>query len=176
VPADATSSGSVGIFQLGLRAVYLDPHNPVAPPPPEIDMSGKVYPEIFGEWFLARSWSTELSIGAPTNFSVTNDAGIGIRLTPIILTAKYHLLPGSRVQPYLGAGLHYTQTSLVHVPQSTYPKFPSSTTGFVAQVGVDLRTASSWYVDADIRYVSGLEPGGYKIDPFLYSLGVSYRW
>lgn len=187
VPADETSTS--GVFQLGLRAVYLDPHNPLLQESQftAVTMSGKLYPEISGEWFLGRSWSTELSIGAATNFSVSGSAGEGIRLMPFTLTAKYHFLPDARLRPYLGAGLQYTRSSLVDVPQSTYDTIESSTTGFVAQVGVDLQTVSNLYVNADIRYLNGLEPrrgtvqGGLggeplKIDPLLYGIGVSYRW
>ena len=173
VAADQTSSG-VGIFQLGLRAVYLDPQNPVRSD--GASMSGKVYPEIFGEWFLGRSWSAELSIGAAKNFSVSNSAGIGLRLMPFTLTAKYYFLPESHLRPYLGAGLQYTRSSLVDVPANTYGSIDSSTSGFVARAGVDLRIVSNWHVDADIRYLNGLEAGGNKIDAFLYCLGVSYRW
>lgn len=119
LPANETSSGGGdGIFQLGLRAVYLNPQS--SPLGPYSSISGKVYPEIDGEWFLGRSWSAELAIAAPTNFSTNAFDGAAIRLMPITWTAKYLFAPESRLRPYLGVGLQYTRSSLVGGYPSNY--------------------------------------------------------
>jgi outer membrane protein len=172
--ADEAAGGSGDVFQFRVRAVYLEPSNPVIPAGPS--MGGKAYPEVSGDWFLAPGWSTELSIGVPTaNFALPDSGGMGIRLMPFTGTLQRHFLPESRIQPYLGAGVQYTRATLTNVPQSTYVS-GENTFGFVAQAGADLRAGPTWSVNADIRYLGGLAPNGYKIDPFLYSLGITFRY
>ncbi len=187
VPADETSRGSPGVFALGLGVVYLAPANPILSD--GTSMGGKLYPQISGEWFLGRSWSTELALGTPTNFGVTN-FGVklgGIRLMPNAWTTMYRFAPESRLRPYLGAGFHYTRSSLIDQGPSNYTRIASSTVGAVAQAGLDVPASPNWHLKVDIRYLAWLEPssgtvqGGlgaqpYRIDPFLYSLVGSYRW
>lgn len=183
-PADE-SSGGEGTFQLGLRAVYLHPQG--SPAGAYSSISGKVYPEVEGEWLFGRSWSTELAIGAPTDFSTTGFDGAAIRLMPITWTAKYRFAPESRLRPYLGVGVQYTRSSLEGGYPNNYTTIESSTAGVAAQAGLELRASAGWYVNMDIRYLAGLEPrtgteqsglGGeqIKIDPLLYGVGFSYRW
>jgi outer membrane protein len=181
--ADETPGGGNGIFQLGVRVVYLSPQS--APIGSASSISGKVYPELDGEWFLGPSWSTELAIGAPTNFSTNAFDGAAIRLMPISWTAKYLFAPDSRVRPYLGAGVHYTRSSLAGGAAGNFTTIDSSSVGVVAQGGLELRASPTWCVNLDIRYLS-LQPGtgtaqgstgqDVKIDPLLYSVGIGYRW
>jgi outer membrane protein len=181
---ESGGGGDGSVFQLGLRAVYLDPQS--SPLGPYSSISGKVYPEIEGEWFFGRNWSIELAIGAPTNFSTNAFDGAAIRLMPITWTAKYRFAPDSRLRPYLGVGLQYTQSSL-EGGYASYTTLESSTAGVVAQAGLEFRASPTWYVNLDIRYLNGLEPStgtaqsgfsgeSVKIDPLLYSVGVAYRW
>lgn len=184
LPADETPPGDSGdIFQWGLRAVYLSPRS--SPIGASTSISGKVYPEIDGEWFLGPSWSTELAIGAPTNFSTNAFDGAAIRLMPITWTAKYFFAPDSRARPYLGAGVHYTRSSLEGGAPSNFTTIDASTVGVVVQGGLEVSASPGWCMNLDIRYLN-LEPGSgtlqgargqaVKIDPLLFSVGVSWRW
>ncbi|TLY68022.1 MAG: OmpW family protein [Gammaproteobacteria bacterium] len=172
-----------GVLQLQLRAVYLEPNHTTYGY--SNNLAGKLYPELSGEWFLGPSWSTELTLGAGTDFSLT--AGDSIRLWPLTWTVKYQFARPAGFGPYLGAGLHHTWSSLNTIP-SDHSGIDSSSTGGLVQAGADMRLTASWFVNADVRYLGGLEPrnllygtyfpgaGRYKIDPFLFSLGVAYRW
>lgn len=172
--ADETASGGGDVFQFGVRAVYLEPSNPVVPGPAG-NMSGRVYLEFSGDWSLGRRWSTEISVGLPTNFDLPDSGGMGIRLTPFAWTAKYHFGLDTPLRPYLGVGAHYTRATFTNTPQSTFANAQDSV-GFVAQAGVDLRAGSTWSVNADIRRLFGLEPNDTRINPFLYSLGITFHY
>ena len=174
------SAGDNGIFRLGLRAVYLSPQSSG-----DNSISGKLYPEIDGEWSLGGAWSTEIAMGAPTDFSSRAFEGAAVRLMPITWTAKYRFAPDSSVHPYLGAGVQYTRASLTGSAASNFTTIDSSTFGVVAQAGLEVPIASGWCASLDVRYLT-LEPGTgtaqgasgqrIKIDPFLLGAGVSYRW
>ena len=173
-----------GVFQSQLRAVYLEPNHTTTFGYGS-NLAGKLYPELSGEWFLGPPWSTELTLGAGTDFSLTD--GDSIRLWPLTWTVKYQFARPAGLGPYLGAGLHHTWSSLNTIP-SNHSGIDSSSTGWLVQAGADMRLTPSWFVNADVRYLGGLEPrnllygtyfpgaGRYKIDPFLVSLGVAYRW
>lgn len=170
--ADETPSGGLDVFQFGVRAVYLEPSNPVVTGPVG-NMSGKMYAEFSADWRLGRRWSTEVTVGLPTDFNLP-DGGGGVRLMPFTWTAKYHFLIESRFRPYLGVGAHYTRATLTNVPQGFANG--QDTAGFVAQAGADLRAGSTWSVNADIRRLFGLEPSDTRINPFLYSLGITFHY
>lgn len=169
--ADPSGEGGSSIFRLGVRAVYLSPQSGGYG-----SIRGKVYPEIEGEWFLGLNWSTELALGAPTDFNVSDVSGVTIRLMPITWTAKYRFAPESPLRPYVGAGVNYTPSSLGgDVPNSYSTK--SSSVGVVVQGGLDLKVSPTWYVTFDIRYLT-LAPrafSGSNVNPFLTSVGVAYR-
>jgi outer membrane protein len=182
VPADETSGGN-GNLQLGARAVYLSPQS--SPLGSDSSVSGKLYPELDGEWFIGPSWATELAIGAPTNFTSNAFDGAAIRLTPITWTAKYLFAPESRIRPYLGAGVQYTRSSLAGGAASNFTTIDSSTFGVALQGGFEFRASSPWRVNLDVRYLN-LQPGtgsaqgssgqDLKLDPLLYGVGIGYRW
>lgn len=182
VPAEEIPGGD-GNFQLGVRAVYLSPQS--SPLGSGSSVSGNLYPELDGEWFLGPSWATELAIGAPTNFASNAFDGAAIRLTPITWTIKYLFAPASRIRPYLGAGLRYTHSSLTGGAASNFTTIDGSTFGVALQGGFEFRASSSWCVNLDVRYLN-LQPGtgsaaggsgqDLKLDPLLYGVGISYRW
>lgn len=182
VPAEETLAGS-GNFQLGVRAVYVSPQS--SPLGADSSVSGQLYPELDGEWFLGPSWATELAIGAPTNLSSNAFDGAVIRLTPITWTVKYLFAPDSRFRPYLGAGVQYTRSSLAGGAASNFTTIEGSTFGVALQGGFEFRVSSPWCVNLDVRYLN-LQPGTggtegsggqeLKLDPLLYGVGVSYRW
>jgi outer membrane protein len=103
---------------------------------------------------------------------------------PITWTAKYLFAPDSRIRPYLGAGLQYTRSSLAGGAASNFTTIDSSTLGVALQGGFEFRATAAWCMNLDVRYLN-LQPGtgtaqggrgqDLKLDPLLYSLGISYR-
>lgn len=174
-------------IQAEVRAVYLQAHSPVLDLIVPQSLSGRLYPELSVEFRPFERWAAELAIGVPTDFNL----GTGLyhlRLMPITGTVRHEFVLHSAFRPYLGAGIHYTTTSLVANESglSSYTSLASESTGWVAQAGFDAQLTRSLFLNADVRYLGNLEPqelfhgapdgNRYVIDPFLISLGIGYRW
>jgi outer membrane protein len=181
-----------GQFQLLLRGVYLDPQNrSVSQYPPELHLDGGLYGELSAAWFMTPVFSMELSLAQTSSFNSTIEGGAvplnsgPIRLMPLTWTLQYNFAEGSALRPYVGAGLHYTTLS-IQPPNSEVINIQNTQVGWVLQAGAYLSFAHGWFVNADVRYLGGLEPTmsvkepsltitGY-INPLLISAGVGFRW
>lgn len=184
--------GWSGPFQVLLRGVYLDPQNrSVSQSPPELHLDGGLYGELSVGWFMTPVFSMELSLAQISSFNSTIEAGPvpinsgPIRLMPFTWTLQYNFGPDNALRPYVGVGLHYTTLS-IQPPGSVVINIEDTQVGWVLQAGADLRIAHGWFVNADVRYLGGLEPTmsvkqpsytltGY-INPILISAGVGFRW
>jgi outer membrane protein len=184
--------GWSGPFQVLLRGVYLDPQNhSVSQYPPELHLDGGFYGELSAAWFMTPVLSMELSLAQLSSFNSTIEGGQvpinsgPIRLTPFTWTLQYNFAPEGALRPYVGLGLHYTTLS-IQPPGSEVISIENTQLGWVLQAGADLRIARGWFVNADVRYLGGLEPTmsvkepaytitGY-INPLLISAGVGFRW
>jgi outer membrane protein len=189
--ADGGFDGWGGQFQLLLRGVYLDPQNRGGSQPAELHLDGGLYGELSAAWFMTPAFSMELSLAQLSSF---NSSIVGgpvpiesgpIRLMPNTWTLQYNFAADSTLRPYVGAGLHYTTLS-IQPPGSEVINIENTQLGWVLQAGADLRIAHGWFVNADLRYLGGLEPTmsvkqpaytitGY-INPLLISAGVGFRW
>lgn len=175
--AAGAATQNSGWWQLRARGVYLHPSSSALA---YTTISGAAYPEVSAEWSVGSSWSAELAIATPTNFSLQS-GGEAIRIMANTLTAKYLFAPTPAFSPYLGVGLHYTSLSLV---RGGIDSIDSSKVGWVAQAGMDVNVGGNWFVNADVRYLGNLDPSGrlagaprtVKIDPTLIGVGFSYRW
>ncbi len=89
----------------------------------------------------------------------------------------------ARIDPYVGVGVNRTFFFSEHVANGAHLQL-SNTWGVAAQVGVDANLTSRWLVGADVRYIqiepdasiNGAALGTVKINPFVYSLNVGYRF
>ena len=169
----------------------------------QIKLDSEFYPELSGEYYFTEHLSTELAIALPTKVKYKlsgNDIG-SEKLMPNTWTLKYAFNTPDAFRPYLGAGVHYTNISSQHlvvgpapgagtVPVGYAPSALSTSNskfGWVGQAGFDVRFARSWFFNADARYLGNLDPdvnyaaGGakltnLKIDPWLFSVGIGYRF
>ncbi len=164
----------------------------------QLKVSSTFYPELLGEYFFTPNWSTELAIAWPSNFDVKfegNKVG-NTKLMPNTLTLKYQFNPTGDFRPYLGAGGAYTTIGNQHIyvpaVAASYAANNLETDsnhklGFVGQAGFDYRLARSWFANVDVRYLSNITEDVYqqgtgtkvtqlKLQPWLLSLGVSYRF
>jgi outer membrane protein len=179
-----------GPVQLLLRGVYLDPENRSGAPQ-ELHLDGGFYGELSAAWFMAPVVSMELSLAEVSDFNSRIEQSQSalnsgpIRLMPNTWTLRYHFAPGNALRPYLGLGLHYTSVSISPVVGTETLAIESSKTGWVLQGGTDLQIARGWFLNADLRYLGGLDPHmtldastritGY-INPVLLGAGVGLRW
>jgi outer membrane protein len=194
VAAFSSARADDGPWEVRLRGVYLDPANKsdaIASLAPQnaIHINSKWLPDLDFEYFFTPNWSTELVLTYPQSQTVTvSGTSIGtFKHLPPVLTAKYDFLPGRDFQPYLGVGINVTIISDVNlaVPGVSPLKLNSTSVGPALQAGFDYKLGDHWYANADVKWFklsSDVDlPGGTKIstvhiDPFLFGIGVGYRF
>jgi outer membrane protein len=184
-----------GPWEVRLRGVYLDIAQKSDAIPslgvPENDITvNKIWlPDLDFEYFVTPNWSTELVLSYPQSQNVSlggTQIGTFKRLPPV-LTAKYDFLPNQDFQPYVGVGLMVAIKSDVNivVPGVSRLYLNPTSVGPVVQAGFDYKVMDHWYLNADIKWAkiaSDLDlPGGTKIstlhlDPFLFGIGIGYRF
>jgi outer membrane protein W len=165
---DWASEESQGRIELGARAVYLYTHGPI---------SNQRYPELSAELFMTPRWSMEIAIGRSTHFTANCcDIDRSFGMTPLTWTLKYNFPLAQRLHPYLGFGWQHTDVSApAHTHFSGF-LYPGSSDGGTVQAGFDVLLSRSFILNADARYLDNLMAGQLRIDPYLISIGVAYRF
>ncbi len=105
---------------------------------------------------------------------------------PPILTAKYNFIPDGVFRPYVGAGINITVISDVNldVPTVGPLKLDSTSVGPAAQAGFDYKIAKHWFLNADVKWAmirsdvkfDGTKISQARLDPFLFGVGIGYRF
>jgi outer membrane protein len=125
---------------------------------------------------MGTRWSMEFATGSNTQFRASGEGSYPVGLQPLTWTFKYNFQPEQYAHTYIGFGGHYTFVTGAL-------SLDSSSAGVAVQAGLDVLLSRDWVLNADFRYL-GLEfkdtgtgaPRQLRIDPFLLSLGVSYRF
>jgi len=102
---------------------------------------------------------------------------------PPTLTLQFHPLHEGRFDPYAGVGVNRTFFFSEHLVDGTRLQL-SNTWGVAAQIGIDAKLSRSWLVGIDARYIqiepdasaNGTPIGTVKINPFVYSANIGYRF
>ena len=156
-------------------------------------------PTLAVEYFVSPNFSVETiccmtqhdvdAVSGLPNAELVSDA----KLIPATLTAKYHLDAGA-VKPYVGAGATYFWWVDVEPGADTIPLGVTRTTlsdelGLVLQAGADIAIgdqglgltldAKRYFVDTTARWYAGdtlVIETEHKLDPWVLSAGVSYRF
>ena len=165
--------------------------------------SDNYVPTVAVEYFFTPNISLE-TICCVTGHSVTISAGAfkgvgaidNIQVVPATFTAKYHLPLGNGLKPYIGAGptlfifLNDRPSAAVQGLGVTRTKM-SSEFGVAVQAGVDYAInkhyglsldAKKYWVSTTATFYAPTLPGGialqthHKLDPWVVSAGVSYRF
>jgi len=158
-------------------------------PADAIHVNSKAFPELDIYYTFTPNIVAELVLTYPQKQTVTllgGDIGTFKHLPPS-LVAQYHFLPGQMLDPYVGAGVNFTWISSVdlNVPGVGPLDLKKTSFGAVADIGADWNVDKRWFVNVDVKYVtplqSDLSAGGtkvsvVKVDPFLYGIGVGYRF
>jgi outer membrane protein len=192
----ATARADDGPWELRVRAVNLDPANKsdaipaLAVPADAIHVNEKWLAELDAEYFFSPHWSAELIVSYPQNQTVTV-AGTPIgsfKHLPPVLTAKYNFTPQSAFQPYVGVGVNVTLIFDVNLAVPGVGKLNLDSTSFgpALQTGFDYKIADHWYLNADVKWAklssdvklaaNGATVSTVHIDPFLFGLGIGYRF
>jgi outer membrane protein len=159
-------------------------------PKDAIDISDKTIPEIDFSYFFTKNIAAELILTVPQKHTVKlNGTEIGsFKHLPPTLTAQWHFLPGQVFDPYVGAGINVTFISDVklNVPGVAVLDLDHTSIGGALQVGGDFNIDKKWSINLDVKYVqirsdvkiksSETAITKVKLDPFIYGIGVGYRF
>jgi outer membrane protein len=150
-----------------------------------ITVSKKTIPEFDVTYFFTPNIAAELILTYPQKHDVYLDgANIGtFKHLPPTLSAQYHFAPNSSINPYLGAGINYTNISQVKLLGGK-GGLESNSFGLSLQAGVDFKIDKNWSINIDVKKVqirsdvtvSGAKVSAVKVDPVLVGLGLGYRF
>lgn len=179
-----------------LRAVYIKPADKsdaipaLGVPQDAISVSTKTIPELDVSYFFTKNLAAELVLTYPQKHDVSlGGTAIGtFKQLPPTLTLQYHFLPDQVVNPYVGAGVNLTLISNVDlaVPGVGALELSSSSVGFAAGAGLDIKVADRIFVNLDAKWVqirsdvklqaNGAKVSAVKVDPWLLGGGLGYRF
>jgi len=151
------------------------------------ELSNDAVPEVDFSYFLTDNLALEL-IAATTKHDLTwqnpnLDAG-SVRLLPPTLTLQYHFMPESRWSPYVGAGINYTFFYDSEPGQFNSVKYEDGF-GYAFQAGFDYAISGPWsvnldvkkiFLDTDISINNGANTSKAHLDPWVFGVGVGYRF
>jgi outer membrane protein len=186
-----------GSILIRARALDVDPQvgSSVSVVQGSVKASNNLVPEVDASYFFTPNIAAEL-IAAVTYHTVKDENSIAgtlplgsVRLLPPTLTAQWHFLPGSRFNPYVGAGINYT--FFYGVKGSTLPIIYSThysdNVGGAVQLGFDYKVTGNWYLNIDAKKLFlhtdvslGTAVGPVKasvdLDPWIIGVGVGYKF
>lgn len=161
--------------------------------------SDNYVPTIAAEYFISPNFSLE-TICCLTEHHVTGTTGLpgaelvaNAKLIPATVTAKLHF-PVGPLKPYVGAGVTYfwwvdAKPGAATIPLGVTKTTLSSKVGVVVQGGFDIAVnqqglgltfdAKKYFVDTTARWYVGNTVAiqtVHKLDPWVLSAGISYRF
>ena len=163
-----------------LKVINIDPD--VGSNGAGLDVDDKTAAEIGITHFLTSNWALDLGVSfAKLDVKLNGSDSGSTKVLPINLLAQYHFMPEGTWRPYVGAGVNYTHFSDVNI-QGGSVNLEKDRFGPVVQVGLDVPISESWSVNADVKKiwlstdVSGAASGSVDLDPWIFGLGIGYKF
>ncbi|MCU0967898.1 MAG: outer membrane beta-barrel protein [Rubrivivax sp.] len=167
------------------RVLYLQSDNGGSTTPDlQLSVNDKAFPEVDVSYFLSPNLALELVLTVPQEHDLRS-AGTNIGTVehlPPTLSLQYHFT-GMSFRPYVGAGINYTRFTDVNI---TVPgaSIENDSWGWAVGAGVDVPLGGGWLLNFDVKkvkiatdvFLNGAKLGDFKIDPWLWSVGVGYRF
>ncbi|RMF11187.1 MAG: OmpW family protein [Alphaproteobacteria bacterium] len=151
-----------------------------------------VMPELDFTYFFTDNIAAELILAVTPHDVTAVDTTLGdvpvgdTTLLPPTLTLQYHFMPRQQMSPYVGVGVNYTHFFDVDAAGGTVTDLDlDDSFGLVLQAGIDFALGDRWVVNADVKKVwintdASLNGGAIEadvdIDPWIFGLGVGYRF
>lgn len=201
----APANAAAGDTLIRVRGIIVAPNESsggITPtfPTEKVKINNSGAPEVDFTYMASDNFGFEL-IAATTKHHATGTTGttgtIG-RLAstwvlPPTLTAQYHLAPGGKVRPYVGAGINYTlfysekpSAALETAVGQTKVKMKSSF-GWAAQAGLDVDLNKNMFLNFDVKYIDihttarlsttaiGVQRVKVNLNPFVFGVGLGFR-
>lgn len=176
-------SAEPGDWVLRIRAVDVSPNEdsklgktvnrnvaPVMSPGAELTVDNNIIPELDISYYLTENIAAELilALGTRHDVSVKGDASAtvgnqdlgSVNALPPTLTAQWHFSPDQTFDPYIGAGINYTNMLDRNLRFSsgalagTKIKVDSDSWGYALQAGLDVNLKDGWLINADFKYLN----------------------
>ncbi|WP_440996527.1 OmpW/AlkL family protein [Arhodomonas sp. SL1] len=164
-----------------------------------VNVDSDTRPSFTVSYFMTDNVAVELLGAFPFEHDIEGTGmldGVDVGSTkhlPPTLSLQYHFDTGTQFRPYAGIGVNYTRFFDKDVDGDTkalgFTRLDlDDSWGLAGQVGVDYELGNRWLLNADIRYIdidtdATLKgPGDARatmdvdIDPWVYTLGVGYRF
>lgn len=150
-----------------------------------VTISDQPTPTLSIARFISPHLAIDLLGGIPPKHRIyVNGAKAGAtRPVPPTLSLQYHFTPDSRIRPYIGVGMNYT--NFVNEKLDGGGKLRlSDSWGLAGKIGIDYGLDRNWSIGADIRYadintkvsINGADVGHVDVDPMIYTLNIGYRF
>ncbi len=184
LPLSAQAQVPDGNWMIGARVMYVNPD--VSTSISGLDVKGAWWWELDATYFFTKNIAAELIAGWNKHEVTLNGNSLGkVGVLPPTLLAQWHFTDLGAAKPYVGAGINYTYfyddslyNDALHIKNNSW--------GGALQAGLDYQIAKQWYINADVKYVwistdvivnaTGAKLGSLDINPWIYSLGVRYRF
>jgi outer membrane protein len=187
-PDPAYAMKQKGDLLVRVRAVHFDPvANGTTDAGGDAWVNHDNVPELDFTYFFTDNIAAELILATTRHkVNVQGVADLGkVSLIPPVLTLQYHFNPKGKFSPYAGAGINY-----VIFYDEDHPGLGSvdykDSLGWALQVGLDYAIDDRWsinfdvkkvFVDTDIKVNGPAVTGkGIDLDPWVFGLGVGYRF
>ena len=183
------------------RAVYLDFDNGQSSAlkrnvGAKVEADSRWIPEVDISYIFTRNIAAELVLTYPQKIDikakipgVANGRVGTIKALPPSLLVQYHFTDLGAFKPYVGAGLNYTvfsKRSNNSVAGGHHNVSVSkNSVGFVGQIGFDYAFNKNWSLNVDAKYVQmdtdvklkGFgKIGSIDLNPWLFGIGIGYRF
>lgn len=173
------------------RAVYLDWDNGQSSGLPlggttKVEAENRWIPEVDISYFFTKNIAAELVLTYPQKIDIDvggNKEGT-IKALPPSLLLQYHFTDLGAFKPYVGAGVNYTRFYKRNNILGGAAEVEKDSFGWTGQVGFDYALNKSWSINVDAKYVTidtdvklnGSKIGHVELDPWLYGIGIGYRF
>ncbi|MDI1308359.1 MAG: outer membrane beta-barrel protein [Methylotenera sp.] len=160
---------------------------------PELDISYYFTKNIAAELILALGSRHDVSVTGAGSGVLQNQKLGSVNLLPPTLTAQWHFMPDQTFDPYIGAGVNYTNMLDRNLQFSqgitgTKIKIDRDSFGLVAQAGFDINLKDGWLINADVKYAkvdtdvkmnfggNWIKIDSLDIDPWVFGIGIGKKF
>ncbi len=170
----------------------------------ELSVDNNVIPELDISYYFTKNIAAELiiALGTRHDVSIKGDSGsvVGnqklgsINALPPTLTAQWHFNPDQTFDPYVGAGVNYTNMLDRNLQlrsgalAGSKIKVDADSWGYALQAGLDVNLKDGWLLNADVKYITmdtdvKLKTGGtwtkidsLDINPWVFGVGIGKKF
>jgi outer membrane protein len=193
VPVAASAEGQ-SPWLVRLRGLDVVPHESatISAIGGDVSINTKIVPEADFSYFFTDNIAAELILATSKHNITAVGTSLGnvdvgsVWLLPPTLTLQYHFMPDQTVRPYVGAGVNYTIFYRSHAAGGAVTNVDySNSFGPAVQAGVDVMLDQHWLINFDVKKIwigtnarlnGGAIEAKTKIDPWIFGVGVGYRF